>query len=219
MHNVTIYHTIGYGRLAASADHWVDISSFLLYSFRSNDYFGRQEQTLSLSLGTEDEILAALRRIMHAVELHSRRLVENVGLTGPQLTVLRESARLGRTPIGVLARAVHLSQPTVTGILDRLEKRGLLERSRDEHDRRAVNINITPSGRELLDRAPSLLQDQFRRELDKLQEWEQTLMLSILQRIAAMMEAEKLDASPHLTTGVIDMGAPPASNENAETEP
>lgn len=165
---------------------------------------------MSVPLDTEDRIVAAIRRIMHAVELHSRRLVENVGLTGPQLAVLRKAAQLERTPIGGLARAVHLSQPTVTGILDRLEKRGLVQRTRDEQDRRAVNIGITPSGKALLDRAPSLLQDQFRKELDKLQEWEQTQMLSILQRIAAMMEAEGLAATPHLTTSMYEVAPPPA---------
>ncbi len=176
---------------------------------------GSEATRVSVPLDTEDQIVAAIRRIMHAVELHSRRLVENVGLTGPQLAVLRKTAQLGRTPIGSLARAVHLSQPTVTGILDRLEKRGLLQRTRDEHDRRAVNISVTPAGQELLGRAPSLLQDQFRKELDKLRDWEQMLMLSTLQRIAAMMEAEKLDVSPHLTTGEFDVGsAPPVGNES-----
>lgn len=161
---------------------------------------------MQVPLDTEDQIVAAIRRIMRAVELHSRRLVEIVGLTGPQLAVLRKTAQLERTPIGVLARAVHLSQPTVTGILDRLEKRGLLQRMRNEHDRRAVNISVTPNGRKLLDRAPSLLQDEFRRELGKLREWERTLMLSILQRIAAMMEAGELDAAPHLIAGAVDAG-------------
>lgn len=161
---------------------------------------------MAIRLDMEDQIVAAIRRIMHAVELHSRRLVEHVGLTGPQLVVLSKAAELERTPIGELARAVHLSQPTVTGILDRLEKRGLLVRTRDEHDRRAVNISITAAGQALVEGAPSLLQNRFREELNRLQDWEQTLMLSILQRIAAMMEAEELEASPHLVAGVLDGG-------------
>lgn len=167
---------------------------------------------------TEDEIVAAIRRIMHAVELHSRRLVEEVGLTGPQLAVLRKTAQLGRSPIGGLARAVHLSQPTVTGILDRLEKRGLLQRTRDEHDRRTVNISVTAEGQRLLESAPSLLQDRFRQELSKLRDWEQTLMLAILQRIAAMMEAEKLDASPHLITQLDAAGPNLASGDVMSAE-
>lgn len=173
---------------------------------------------MSVRLDTEDQIVAAIRRIMRAVELHSRRLVEQVGLTGPQLAVLRAAAHSGPTPVGAIARAVHLSQPTVTGILDRLERRGFLQRMRAQHDRRAVNISVTDEGRALLERAPSLLQDQFRTKLDRLHDWEQSLMLSILQRIAAMMEAGDLDAAPHLIAGTVDSGQDagvPARSEGA----
>jgi DNA-binding MarR family transcriptional regulator len=154
---------------------------------------------------TEDQILAAMRRITRAVELHSRRLVDEIGLTGPQLAVLREAARLGPLTIGELAKTLYLSQPTVTGILDRLERRTLVERRRAENDRRAVHVNATAAGRELLDRAPSLLQDPFRRELRKMEEWEQTQMLALLQRIAGMMEADAVDASVALMNNVDDV--------------
>jgi DNA-binding MarR family transcriptional regulator len=167
---------------------------------------------VSVSLSIEDQIVAAIRRIMHAVELHSRRLVEVVGLTGPQLVVLSAAARLKSAPVKTISKAVHLSQPTVTGILDRLEKRGLVERARDTGDRRAVNISVTSDGRELLDQAPSLLQDQFRRELGKLEQWEQTLILSTLQRIAMMMEAEDIEASPIFMTNSSEVeGVPDAA--------
>lgn len=156
---------------------------------------------MNAELTIEDQILLAIRRITHAVELHSRQLVEVAGLTGPQLVVLREAVRLRAAPIGAIARAVHLSQSTVTGILDRLQRRGLVERTRDQEDRRAINISVTPRGHELLDRAPSLLQDRFVRKLAKLQQWEQTLMLSTLQRIAMMMEAEDIEAFPMLLGG------------------
>jgi len=165
------------------------------------------------SLGIEDQIVAAIRRIMRAVDLHSRWLFEECGLTGPQLTALREAARLGKTPIGVLARAVHLSQPTVTGILDRLEKRKLVARSRDGQDRRTVNVSVTATGHKLLARAPSLLQDRFGRELARLRDWEQSMTLASLQRIAEMMEAESLEASPVLVSGPVD-----ASGDAARTE-
>ena len=155
-------------------------------------------------LGTDDQIVAAIRRIIRAVDLHSRRLAEEYGLTGPQLAVLREAERLGHASISSLARLVHLSQPTVTGIVNRLEKRGLLQRCRDESDRRTVNASVTPAGREMLDREPPLLQDRFSRELAKLQEWERTTTLASLQRIAAMMDADTLEASPVLVPGPMD---------------
>lgn len=151
-------------------------------------------------LDLEDVIVAAIRRLMRAVVLHSRRLVDECGLTGPQLATLREAARAGPSAASALARAVHLSGPTMTGILNRLEKRGLVQRARGEADRRTVLVSVTELGRSILARAPSLLQDRFRHELSRLQQWEQLMVLSALQRIASMMDAETLDAAPHLVT-------------------
>jgi DNA-binding MarR family transcriptional regulator len=152
----------------------------------------------------EEQIVVALRRIVRAIDLQSRRMVEACGLTGPQLVVLREVAPLGSASISTLARSVSLSQPTVSGILERLEKRGLVRRERSEQDRRAVFVSLTPEGDRILHEAPSLLQDRFQRELERLEEWERTQMLSILQRLAGMMDAEALDAAPMLETGSLD---------------
>jgi DNA-binding MarR family transcriptional regulator len=149
-------------------------------------------------LDLEDLIVAAIRRLMRAVDLHSRRLVDEYGLTGPQLATLREAAKTGPISASSLARAVHLSSATMTGILSRLEKRGFAERTRGESDRRTVIVSVTDIGREVLARAPSLLQDRFRQELSGLETWEQMMMLANLQRIVSMMDAEGLDAAPHL---------------------
>jgi DNA-binding MarR family transcriptional regulator len=133
------------------------------------------------------------------------------GVTGPQLVALQEAARLGTASVSALARNVHVSHPTMTGILDRLEKRGLVKRGRDEKDRRVVTISVTANGSALLDAAPSPLQDRFRDEIARQEEWEQTLMLSTLQRIAAMMQAEDLEAFPVLATEtVVDKEHPPS---------
>ena len=95
------------------------------------------------NLTLDDRVIAALRRIVRAIDLHSRHLVEQFGVTGPQLVALQELARLGQVPVGVLARNVHVSHPTMTGILDRLEKRGLIERTRDTQDRRRMTATPT----------------------------------------------------------------------------
>lgn len=153
------------------------------------------------ALTLEDQVIVALRRITRAIDLHSRELMQEFGLTTPQLAALQAIARLQPITAGALARSIHLSQSTITGVLNRLEKRGLVSRVRSEADRRSIVVGLTDAGRELLQAAPSLLQDQFRRELLQLQEWEQTQMLATLQRIASMMDAEDLDAAPVLTTG------------------
>lgn len=148
----------------------------------------------------ETRILAAIRRIVRAIDLHSRRLVRQHRITSPQLVALREIARLGPISVSALARAVNLSQPTVTGILARLERQGLVLRERGGDDRRTVVSTVTPAGRDVLEAMPPLLQDTFLRQLALLEEWEQTQILATLQRIAGMMDAERIAADPVLAT-------------------
>jgi DNA-binding MarR family transcriptional regulator len=170
------------------------------------------------SLTIEDEIVAALRRIIRGVDLHSRHLVHEVGLTWPQLATLRAANRLGVCSIGALARAVHVGQATLTGIVQRLERSGYLERSRHERDGRSVNITVTSSGRDLLVNAPSLLQVRFHAELGKLKDWERSQTLASLQRIAEMMDVEALDASPLLVAGPVDPDTAGTQAEAISTE-
>lgn len=151
----------------------------------------------------EDHIVASIRRIIRAIDLQSRRLHEEHHLTGPQLATLRAASERGEVSISALARAVHLSQPTVSGIISRLEKRSLVVRRRSSDDRRSVVVEVTPAGLQLLGEAPSLLQDRFRAELALLEDWERHWMLSALERIASMMDAEGLDAAPILETGPV----------------
>jgi DNA-binding HxlR family transcriptional regulator len=113
--------------------------------------------------------------------------------------------------VNELARAVNLSQATVTGILDRLEKKRMVVRARSEVDRRKVLVSATPAAEDVLSGAPPLLQEHFTSAFDSLPDWEQTQILSSLQRIVALMEAGDLVAGPILTTGPLD-----ASSEKTE---
>jgi DNA-binding MarR family transcriptional regulator len=152
-------------------------------------------------LSLEDQVIAALRRITRAIDLHSRGLLQQIGLTAPQLAALQAIARLGPITIGELAKSIHLSQATLTGILTRLENRNLILRNRSGSDRRSVVVELAEDARPILESAPSLLHDRFRQELLELQEWEQTQMLATLQRIASMMDVEEIDAAPVLAVG------------------
>ena len=156
---------------------------------------------MSHALSLEEQVIVALRRITRAIDLHSRLLLQKNGLTIPQLAALQAIQRLQPITVGAVARDIHLGAATVTGILGRLEKRGLVSRTRDDRDRRSVVLELTDDGAQLVNDAPSLLQDRFHCELSKLQEWEQTMILSTLQRIATMMDAEEIEASPVLVPG------------------
>jgi DNA-binding MarR family transcriptional regulator len=114
-----------------------------------------------------------------------------------------ELNRCGQIPVGQLARQVSLSHATVTGILDRLEKQGFVEKEPDVVDKRRVLAQITEEGRSRIQAAPPILQERFASELRNLQDWERTLILSSLQRIGAMMEAHDTEAAPLLVTGPV----------------
>ena len=168
----------------------------------------------------ENDILVALRRIVRAVDLRSQELTRQHGITGPQLLVLRAvlRERNGLT-VGELARSIELSQPTTTGIISRLEKRGLVVRERAADVRRMVRVKIADAGRQLVSNAPPLLQEQFMDQINGLPAWERSQMLATLQRIVSMLGADELDAAPILTFGTIVEGesAPPSSTHNRST--
>ncbi len=153
------------------------------------------------SFAVAESVMQALRRISRAIERHSHSLASRCGLTVPQLAVLKELGAGGGRSIGELTRAVHLSQATVTGILDRLQRRGLIERRRGEADKRKVHVWLTGEGRQALDHSPPLLHESFLEAFGRLEEWQQTQILSSLQRVVAMMEAERIEAAPMLTPG------------------
>lgn len=152
-------------------------------------------------------VLSTLRRIIRAMDLRSRQLERSVGLTVPQLVVLKEVADSDGLPVGHLAKRASLSQATVTTIVDRLEQRQAVERRRDAIDRRKVLLHITDTGRAILEKSPTILQEEFLEAFEKLEPWEQTSMLSALQRVAAMMRATEIPASPLLTADPMADGA------------
>ncbi len=148
-------------------------------------------------------MLIALRRVIRAVDVHSRSLVQSHGLTGPQSMILREAITARGITAGELARRVSLSQATVTDIVKRLESRQLVLRSRDTQDKRRVLISATSQGETLYASAPPLLQETFVHRFEALKDWEQNMLLAAMQRIADLMDAGDLDAAPLLTSGPV----------------
>ncbi len=161
-----------------------------------------------------DEVLVSLRRVIRATDLHSKYLAKTSGLTAPQILLLQTIRDKGQTTIGDLANQISLSQATVTTILDRLEKRALVYRERSEQDKRKVHAYLTDVGIETLKAAPMPLQEHFTRQFNDLQNWEQTMIIASLQRVAQMMDAQHIDASPVLDIGAIDRQG--STTESAE---
>ena len=82
--------------------------------------------------------------IEHGLQRVSKRMENELGITGPQRLVLRVVGRFPDLSASELAHIVHLHPSTITGILQRLVARGLLERARDPVDARRVRLRLKP---------------------------------------------------------------------------
>ena len=138
------------------------------------------------------ELLVLLRKITQAVDLHSKYLNKNFGLTGPQLILLQELSN-GEMTVSELARRISLSQGTVTEILHRLEKKDLIIKRRGNRDKRRVLISLSEKCTDLLALAPPPLQETFTKYFSQIEEWEQLMILSSMNRIVKMMSEESTD--------------------------
>ena len=150
-----------------------------------------------------EELFIALRRITRAIDLHSKKLQRETGLTTSQLLVLEAVVKLDTSTPSNIAKEVQLSQATVTNLVDRLERNGLVLRRKSTADKRAVEVHLTEQGRHMVELAPEPLQTGFLREYRKLERWEQHQLIASVQKIAVLMDAEDIDASPILTTGEV----------------
>ena len=140
-----------------------------------------------------EAILLALRRISRRVSLRSKQLVRHSGLTLPQLVCLKvlTQAAPNDATVAAIGHTMRLSSPTVTGIVDRLERSGYVQRVRDTVDRRRVFVRLTPAGHEKVDALPTPLDDGFMGRFRALPAQERETILHSLERIVALMEADE----------------------------
>ncbi len=137
-----------------------------------------------------EQLILSLRQVNRAVDLHSKQLNKQFGLTGPQLLVIKKIVELKRPMAKMVAEAVNLSPATVTTIIDRLEVNKLVQRKRSDYDKRRVELFVTDEGSSLLIQEPQALPTTFISQFQALGSWEQHQLLSSVQRIVDMMESE-----------------------------
>ncbi len=135
-------------------------------------------------------ILASLRRIIRSVDIYSRKLAQEHGVTVPQLLCMLKIDELGSLTVKDLAEEVHLNPSTIVGIVDRLEKIGVFCRERSVRDRRKVRILLTEKGKEMVAQSPSPLQDKLVTAIEDLPELERVTIALSLEKIVGLMEYE-----------------------------
>jgi DNA-binding MarR family transcriptional regulator len=136
------------------------------------------------------DLQRSMRRIAHATEVHSRRIDRQLGLSLPQLSVLACVRELGADVTSrAIAAAAHLSPPTVVGILDKLELKGMIRRERSISDRRVVHAHLTETGAQALATFPMPAGEAFRAAFLAMGPEARVQILNAFHRIAEMMEA------------------------------
>ena len=176
---------------------------------------GKELDLLDLD-SLEEHIVSSIRRIVRAIEMHSQDLIAKVGLTSPQLSVLKAIPVLSPATPTSVARHLSLSQSTVSGVLDRLHSKKLIRREDSSADKRLRRYRLSTAGKALLGTAPPLLQESFLRNLKGLEAWERSMLLSALQRTAWLMDADDLEDHPFLTSGPAPLGSDQEPEEPQE---
>lgn len=128
----------------------------------------------------------------------SRRITKDLagryGITGPQLAVVKMLEPVGKLSLSELSERIRARNSTVTGIIDRMEREGLVERRRSEQDRRVVHIVLTRQGRQLASEIPVEPVQIFRQVLSELSTRDAADLKRILTRLARrvreLVEAE-----------------------------
>ena len=148
-------------------------------------------------------VLMSIRKIARALDIHSRLLNKESGLTLPQLIVLHCVRDLGDPSGSAIAKAVDLSPPTVLGILDKLTAKGLIERQRLENNRRVVVSRLTEQGEATLEKSPSPLGEQFANRYFELSDDERQKLIDSLETVAELTKSKNLDEIAKLVSKTV----------------
>lgn len=162
-----------------------------------------------MSSTESEQLVVELRKIIHSLDLHSRWLNRSFALTSPQLVFLNQISQNEGITTGDLARNTSLTCATATGIVDRLEQRGLVKRERNGKDRRQVRLSLTEEGRLISERRPPLLQETFVEALKRLDTPVREQMLRSVQQLAGMMTSIIGKAIPEEIQEESNLGTPP----------
>lgn len=147
-------------------------------------------------------IVDNLRRVFQVVHAQSKKAERETGLTGPQLWAIKVIADAGTIRVSDLAARMYLHPATTVGILDRLEKKGLIMRVRSRKDRRSVEATLTESGSEVVAKAPEVAQGLLVAGLERLSERRLKTLDNGLAQMATILGAQKIPAQLFLSSEV-----------------
>lgn len=141
------------------------------------------------------DIVSAIRKFVRAVSLDSFKMSREYGLTGPQSAVLRTLFKEGSLSSASLSRRLYVTPSNITGIIDRLESKGLVERTRKKGDRRVALIELTESGNQLSSELPDPIEKRLISELADLETEHVRILSLVMNQILNLIDARGVDSA------------------------
>ena len=142
------------------------------------------------------EIVDAIRRLYRAVYLDSSKMSRQFGLTGAQSGVLRNLFAHGALSSADLSRKLYVTPSNITGVIDRLERKGLVERIKKKGDRRVALITLTEKGDELSKSLPDPIEKKLISELVDLEPEHVQLLSMAMNQIINLIDTKEIEDAP-----------------------
>ena len=139
------------------------------------------------------EIIFLIRKLMHGAEMYTKELNKKYSITSAQLNCLSALYENGPLPPSQIAKHMMVKSSTVTGVIDRLEKKRLVTRQRNSPDRRIINIQLTPDGKKLAKIAPPPIQQRVVDGLQQLSSRELDQIIFSLAKLTKMLDLQDLE--------------------------
>jgi DNA-binding MarR family transcriptional regulator len=146
------------------------------------------EELSGRPLGPVLGFMRSLWGVNHALESTSRRMKVRIGVTGPERMVLRLVGRSPGIAAGELARVLRVHPSTLTGLLKRLVRRGLLVRRADSSDARRALFFLAAKGEDVDRLRRGTVEASVRAALGALSDRDVRVAVSVLDAVSAAME-------------------------------
>ena len=140
------------------------------------------------------EIVSTIRKFVRAVSIDTFQMSRKYGLTGPQSSVLRTLVKYGPLSSASLSQRLYVTPSNITGIIDRLEKKGLVERVRKEGDRRVALITLTEKGAKVSNTLPDPIETKLISELAHLEPEHVRILALVMNQILNLIDAQGVGA-------------------------
>ena len=147
------------------------------------------------------EILVKLRKIIRSINLESKKIEKELGVSIPQLLVLQylSDQEDYKAFAKDIKEYINLNASTISGIISRLEIKGLIAKLPKPNDKRAIYIVLTAKGADLLQKSPTTLQEKLSQRLKKLRPEQLEELNKNIELLTSIMDVEDVDAAPLLT--------------------